>query len=602
MFAVFCSLLIAACLLFPVFPAPGWAEESNGNPASRQSDPFSEPSASSDHGEAPSLQGEPDLFEKNFDLSPEQKEYTITACEKVVSEIINPEMSDLEKYYTLAIWANKHVVYDWDFWDGTYNYDFYSHQWDVYGAMKEDEKSVCVGISLFYSALCHAADLPCRFARLNPRYTDHVINYIPDINGKAYYVDITENVFLMSEKSGNSYGPLVDKEYSHITKDCTDTAFDYRSEDGSLSSTGIKDCYGKSYGDWFREYALHENTTKIFDTPYVEKGSGIAGTHYASYHDYRSDFVEQTDVWFLDDFYRDPTAVKAKVLNREFDEQVLLVSGLKSNYDCDTLDELKAAVAQEISVKYFPTCEDGKIVARSAVLTNGVDYRITCKTDDSRDNIVEVTIEGTGAYSGAYRFRVTLHSARIVKAPVCRKGLVYDGSPQVLVEPGQAEFGEMQYAFGTEWEATEEFTSDLPSAVNAGRYYVWYKAAGDEQHADTLPQRIEKVAFIAPAQLKMVLKEKKIRVGETVVLSPELNIETPAVFTFLSTDSLVVSVTESGAVTGQKEGSAEICIECRLTDPGPNYKTKFAQFFTLAVVSDEETDSLEPGCRKDDNV
>ena len=174
------SLLFVIGLLFIVFSEPAWAKES---------------------GEPP-VHADPATFQKNWDLTVGQKEYTITECEKVVAalEKIKPDMSDLEKYFALAVWANQRVEYDWKFWHNNYNFDYYSHQWDAYGAMNEDETSVCVGISIFYSNLCHAADLPCRFVRLNPDYLDHTINYIPDINGNAYYADITESVFLMSGK------------------------------------------------------------------------------------------------------------------------------------------------------------------------------------------------------------------------------------------------------------------------------------------------------------------------------------------------------------------------------------------------------------------
>ena len=50
------------------------------------------------------VHSDPSTFEKNFVLTVDQKEYTITEIDKVVNEILNDNMSDLEKYYTLAIW------------------------------------------------------------------------------------------------------------------------------------------------------------------------------------------------------------------------------------------------------------------------------------------------------------------------------------------------------------------------------------------------------------------------------------------------------------------------------------------------------------------
>ena len=257
------SLLFAISLLSITFSEFAWAEE-NGETL---------------------VHADPATFQKNWDLTPAQKEYTITECEKVVSalEKTKPDMSDLEKYFALALWADQRVEYDWDFWYNGYNFDFYRHQWDAYGAMDEDETAVCVGIAIFYSNLCHAADLPCRFVRTNPDFLEHTINYIPDINGNAYYADITENVFLMSGESSDSFEPEIDKDFADIPKtgpgSCTDTTFDYRERPGDdLESSDLKDFYNKdtTYDEWFSEYADHQNTDKIFGKDYEEKGSGVS--------------------------------------------------------------------------------------------------------------------------------------------------------------------------------------------------------------------------------------------------------------------------------------------------------------------------------------
>ena len=476
---MFLPVLLAAAMIFVSFMDPVWAEEESH------------------------VHEDPATFQKNFVLSVDQKQYTITECERVVSEIIKPEMSDLEKYYTLAIWANKRVVYDWELWGGSYNFDYYSHQWDAYGAMKEDEKSVCVGIAIFYSNLCHAADLPCRFVRLNPSWLDHTIDYVPDINGNAYYADITENVFLMSEKSSNSYEPNVDKAFAHITKYCTEPTFDFLDSEGKeYISADIKSLYNTPYADWFDEYALHNNTKKKFGADYVEKGSGVAGTHYASYRDYISNFTDHPDVWFLDDFYEDPATIKSKILNREFDEQLLNVSGVKKNYECNSQAEIEAAVAKDLSIEYFPSSEGDTVVAKPAALVNGTDYKLTCTNYNEATKTVEFTVEGMGAYTGTYQIQVKMNSAVVVEPPVHKKGLEYNGDSQELVEPGVAENGEMYYAFGTETEPTGEFTTAIPAATEAGKYYVWYKAVGDAKHGESQPQRVERGPSIYPASIE----------------------------------------------------------------------------------------------------
>ena len=75
-----------------------------------------------------------------------------------------------------------------------------------------------------------------------------------------------------------------------------------------------------------------------------------------------------------------------------------------------------------------------------------------------------------------------------VTAPTANK-LTYNGSAQELVKAGKASAGTMQYALGTsDKEAPASGYSDkLPTATNAGTYYVWYKVVGDAAHDDTQP-------------------------------------------------------------------------------------------------------------------
>ena len=197
-------MLLTAAVLFVSLAQPVWAANGEDNDPTGKKEIYkdiTEGEGQENQGEGHGVHANPATFQKNFDLTVEQKEYTIKAIEDVVKFCTRTEMSDLQKYYELGKWANQRVVYDNEFWDGKYNMEYYSHQWDAYGCINEDEKSVCAGIAVFYSNLCHAADLPCKFVRLNPKMLDHTITYIPDINGHAYYADITENDFLMSKET-----------------------------------------------------------------------------------------------------------------------------------------------------------------------------------------------------------------------------------------------------------------------------------------------------------------------------------------------------------------------------------------------------------------
>ena len=88
-------------------------------------------------------------------------------------------------------------------------------------------------------------------------------------------------------------------------------------------------------------------------------------------------------------------------------------------------------------------------------------------------------------------------TATVTKAPEA-KTLTYTGSAQSLVTAGSAEGGEMQYALGTETEATQPYTTSIPTKTDAGTYYVWYMVKGDDNHNNTDPARVKDAISINP--------------------------------------------------------------------------------------------------------
>ena len=597
-FARFFSLMLAFSMVFVSFAGSAWAADSEPEPLDKKQflDEEVKEKYEEENPEGIGLHADPATFEKNLDLSRDQKEQTITYMDQVVSEIIKPEMSDLEKYYTLAVWLNEHVNYDWEFWMGSYNFDYYSHQWDSYGVMIE-QNAVCVGIAICYSHLCHAAGLPCRFVRIDPKQLDHTISYIPDINGNAYYIDVTENMFFMSEKA-NPFNP-VDKDFAYITKDCTDDTFNYRpGNSDELQPGSIRECWENkiSYKDWFNEFALHENTTRKFPTKYVEKGSGLpatdSGSRHASYSAFRSNFVEHPDVWFLDDFFRDPAAIKSKILNKEFDEQLLNVSGVKKSYDCESAEDLEAKVKNDIAVSYFPSSENGEVVAKAAGLSNGTDYEVTLKNYDEAAKTAEFTVNGIGEYKGSHQIQVRLNSAVVDKAPAPVKHLVYNGKKQTLIEPGEAAGGEMLYALVTDTKTPGEgeFTAEIPAATDAGKYYIWYKAVGDAAHGETEPQCLDKPVTIAAIPTTIIAEDMiKLEVGKTATISPKLDVDLPVEFSFVSLDEDIATVTKDGVVKGIKSGTAPIYVMADIGS-GTNYEKPYDLYITVRVKADGESD------------
>ena len=81
---------------------------------------------------------------------------------------------------------------------------------------------------------------------------------------------------------------------------------------------------------------------------------------------------------------------------------------------------------------------------------------------------------------------VKIDKANATAATVTANNRAYDGTEQPLVTvSGEPTGGEMQYAIGTATEATQPYTTSIPTATEAGTYYVWYKVVGDTNHTDT---------------------------------------------------------------------------------------------------------------------
>ena len=108
---------------------------------------------------------------------------------------------------------------------------------------------------------------------------------------------------------------------------------------------------------------------------------------------------------------------------------------------------------------------------------------------------------------------VTVNKANAVPATVTANNRTYDGTEKPLVTvTGEATGGEMQYALGTATEATQPYTTSIPSKTDAGTYYVWYKVKGDENHVDYVAETPVTV-IIAPGHRPEIIAHSLILSG-----------------------------------------------------------------------------------------
>ncbi|MBQ9596487.1 MAG: hypothetical protein IJR35_11585 [Synergistaceae bacterium] len=83
-----------------------------------------------------------------------------------------------------------------------------------------------------------------------------------------------------------------------------------------------------------------------------------------------------------------------------------------------------------------------------------------------------------------------LAPARFIKAPSANFD-TYDGEEHILLSSGDTQYEggvSIVYALGSDdVNAPEEYNSEIPSASEAGKYYVWCKVMGDENHDNSEP-------------------------------------------------------------------------------------------------------------------
>jgi hypothetical protein len=139
-----------------------------------------------------------------------------------------------------------------------------------------------------------------------------------------------------------------------------------------------------------------------------------------------------------------------------------------------TNDYDKKIFVGDCEIKYYrDDVNPGNIIDKSEVVDPG-DYAAELVFKDKENN----------SHSAKVLFTILTGYAYEVKSPSA-KTLTENGSAQELINAGQSQNGTMLYALGnssvTAPSATT-FKTNIPTAKNAGTYYVWYLTKGDEHY------------------------------------------------------------------------------------------------------------------------
>lgn len=98
---------------------------------------------------------------------------------------------------------------------------------------------------------------------------------------------------------------------------------------------------------------------------------------------------------------------------------------------------------------------------------------------------VKAKVVATANYDGAEKtaeFKIARAKTALTTKPTAVENLVYTGDALNLITAGVVDGGTMQYKLGD----NGTWSSDIPTATNAGEYTVYYKALGDDNHSDLI--------------------------------------------------------------------------------------------------------------------
>ncbi len=158
------------------------------------------------------------------------------------------------------------------------------------------------------------------------------------------------------------------------------------------------------------------------------------------------------------------------------------------------------------------TVKDGETVIPADEYTVSYSSNINAGT-------ATVTIEdktgGNYTVSGNTTFTIGKADSKIKTAPTANT-LIYNGEEQALITAGIADGGMMQYRLGD----SGAFGIDIPKAVNAGTYTIYYKVAGDSNHNDvTDTASVDVTIAKANQQALRITSDATVIYGQTLQMT-----------------------------------------------------------------------------------
>ena len=227
------------------------------------------------------------------------------------------------------------------------------------------------------------------------------------------------------------------------------------------------------------------------------------------------------------------------------------------------------------------------LTGTEAVMTVGENQIALTGLTDNAAKSVFLYAQGTdGSNSAVTRIELPAYqpAAPSVTAPTANT-LTYNGTAQPLITAGSTSGGRMEYRLGN----TGDYSTDAPTATDAGTYTVWYKVVGDDTHDSAAEQSLS--VSIAKAKITAAAKSYTIQTGDK---APDLT--APVLGTHYTVDGLFGGDTLGGiaVLTYEKNGTTvtpDISVAgiydivlSGVTEPaGGNYRPIVLQAGTLTI-------------------
>ena len=233
-------------------------------------------------------------------------------------------------------------------------------------------------------------------------------------------------------------------------------------------------------------------------------------------------------------------------------------------------------------------CDHTEVLAGTeAVLLAGENrIALTGLTDNFAKSVFIYAQGEDGTVSAVTRVELPAYQpiAPTVTAPTANT-LTYNGTAQTLIAAGSTTGGTMEYRLGDDGF----YSTDIPTATNAGAYTVWYKVVGDDTHDSAAEQSLS--VSIAKAKITAVAKSYAIQTGDK---APDLT--APILGEHYTVDGLFGGDAPGGTavLTYEKDGTAVTpdtstagtydIVLSGVTEPaGGNYQPIVLQAGTLTI-------------------